>query len=593
MNARVLRVIFIPLLVALICVGLMNYDFITPPDSQIIKDVNFKSCSGESISVVSLPDNWRSDERSDLECGTYEFKFDALEQQKKVAILIPSYRFNITFHINDIELSKSKGRRNQVLPFYTEIPAQVLNQGENIVRIELHSEPKGEGFLDEIIIGESSQLSSLEKRLSFLRYDTLKIIAIIVLIFAGISFFLYFAEREAKEFLYFSLLSCAWVVHIFNFIWSDPIFPTYVWMKIVLCGVLTFGTFGCLFVGAFLDVKFPRIDKAVKIIALVWYPTLVLLPPDIFMLVGQFVLMPYILLVGFLTAYKFLTKLQSTSILSVSDMYLGLNTAIIVTGINDVALMMNLIDDSIIFYLNYSAAGLVLSIWFHMFSKYFQLLKAKDRFSQVLQNELSTQRENLEASLKRERTVIEKNAALNERDNMMRDLHDSLGSRLISMIRLSNSNQKTHDLAQETLDELRFMTTPLRIEDRDVVTLLATFREQRLSRLEEAGYKVSWSVEDIDEPLEWNTQQAMEFLRILDELLGNSIKHGNEDGIQISLSKDPQLKLSVANTVSLSDTLSTDSAGAGLDNIRIRSQKIGAQFRYRLDERRYVAEITW
>jgi len=175
------------------------------------------------------------------------------------------------------------------------------------------------------------------------------------------------------------------------------------------------------------------------------------------------------------------------------------------------------------------------------------LLKLEKNFSNVLESELSTQKQNLRASLKRERDAIEKNAALNERDNVMRDLHDSLGSRLISLIRLSSGEQKTQVLAQETLDELRFMTTPLRVEDRDIVTLLATFREQRLSRLEQAGYTVNWSVEFISDPPQWNTQQAMEFLRILDELLGNALKHGTDDGITISLSKDPKLKLSFVN----------------------------------------------
>ena len=108
-------------------------------------------------------------------------------------------------------------------------------------------------------------------------------------------------------------------------------------------------------------------------------------------------------------------------------------------------------------------------------------------------------------------------------------------------------------LAQETLDELRFMTTPLRVEDRDIVTLLAAFREQRLNRLEEAGYKVAWSVEDVPDPPEWNTQQAMEFLRILDELLGNALKHGKDDGVTICLTEEPKLKLSFINNATQSD----------------------------------------
>jgi len=572
----------------------MTRDFVPPAGSLVIESTDFyPGCSNHSTETRTLPDNWRSDSRSELDCGAYEFEFDMLDTQEVTGVLVPSYRFHITFRVNEIEFARSKGRRNSIIPFYIEIPAEILEKGMNKVRIELRSEPLGQGFLDKIVIGDPTKLQAIEHRLSLVRFMLLQIISVIILIFSGISIFLYLVERDAVEFLYFSLLSIAWVVHIFNFIWSDPIFPIYIWMKMVLCAVLTFATFGTLFVSVFLDAKFARIDKIIKFMALIWYPVLILLPFDKFMLVGQFILMPYVLAIGFLTAYKFIVKLQSTSLFEVGDMFLALSIAILVTGINDVALMMNIIDSSVIFYLNYSAAMLILGIWFHIFSKYFRLLKLEKNFSNVLESELSTQKQNLRASLKRERDAIEKNAALNERDNVMRDLHDSLGSRLISLIRLSSGEQKTQVLAQETLDELRFMTTPLRVEDRDIVTLLATFREQRLSRLEQAGYTVNWSVEFISDPPQWNTQQAMEFLRILDELLGNALKHGTDDGITISLSKDPKLKLSFVNRVAAGNPHNSESAGAGLTNIHMRAQKIAANFRYTADKDRYVAEIHW
>ena len=586
-----MRVIFIAVFVAIACIILMNKDFITPSDSLVIESADFRPCSSQSSMRVTLPDNWRSNARTDLECGVYEFNFNADEQKNSIGILIPSYRFTINFLINGIELSKSKAPRNQILPFYTDVPSQILEQGENRISIKLLSAPTGEGFIDKIIIGEPDRLAKLDQKLTFLRYNILQIIAVIVIIFAGISFFLYFAEGEAQEFLYFSLLSCAWVVHILNFLWSDPIFPMHVWMKIVQCGVLTFATFGCLFVGKFLNLEFPRIDKIVKVMALIWYPVIIFLPFETFMSVVKFVLMPYILFVAFLTVYKFFAKFKSSSIFAVSDMYLGLNFAIIVTGTYDIALMMNFIDNSIIFYLNYSAAGLVLCIWFHMFSKYFYLLQTEKNFSDVLQDELLTQKENLEASLKRERKVIEKNAALSERDNLMRNLHDSLGSRLISLIRLSSSSKKTQALAQETLDELRFMTTPLRIEDRDIVTLLAMFREQRLNRLEEAGYKVTWSVADISTSPEWNTEQAMEFLRILDELLGNALKHGTDNGVSLTLTDTPYLRLVFEN--STNQNTKPLNNGAGLNNIRMRSKKVGADFSYTTNEHVFTTTIQW
>jgi len=568
---------------------LVQHRFAVPEGSLQISQAQFAICDEVASRQVSLPDNWRSDARSSQFCGRYTIHFDRVEALESLAILVPTYRFHLSARINDQLLGKSEHQRNQIVPFYAEIPQHLLAEENNTLELTLTSSPVGEGFFDSVVLGSSVQLNDLRKRMQFWRVWLPQMLAIVIAVFGVISLLMFLTDIKRREYFYFGLFSLAWVVHMTNLLWMDITIPTYLWTRIVFFAVVSFATFGCLFASEFLQNINHRRDKVLISIWFAWAVALFIVGQEQLLFVAQFLAIPYSMTLGFVAAGNFLRATNFWNLSSIAVLYLAQNLAIIVVGIHDVGLTLNIVDKSIVFYLHFVGPLLILSIGAHMLVRYVTLLRTEQRFSGALQAELATERVQLQSALARERSAIESSAAQRERDGLMRDLHDSLGARLVSLVHLSGEGSASGKAAQETLDELRFMTTPLRTKDGDITVLLANFREKRLQKLEDAGLAVYWRIEDIDSPPTWTAGESMDFLRLLDELLSNILKHGTGNQIKIELTDAPIL-LTISNPHGGRTVIGEK--GVGLQSLALRSEKIGASFDYEITEDEFIARFT-
>ncbi|MGB3072504.1 MAG: ATP-binding protein [Ottowia sp.] len=118
---------------------------------------------------------------------------------------------------------------------------------------------------------------------------------------------------------------------------------------------------------------------------------------------------------------------------------------------------------------------------------------------------------------------------LNERQRVMREMHDGVGSSLMSALRLvENQPAAQVDVAQvlrECIDDLKIAIDSLEPVDADLLALLANLRFRLGPRLEGAGLTLHWAVQDVP-PLPWlDAQSALHVLRILQEVLTNIVKH--------------------------------------------------------------------
>jgi signal transduction histidine kinase len=153
----------------------------------------------------------------------------------------------------------------------------------------------------------------------------------------------------------------------------------------------------------------------------------------------------------------------------------------------------------------------------------------------ALAEQLRLQQLELQAA-ERERTI------LNERQRLLRDLHDGVGASLISALKMIEHGRLSLDDAatvlRECLDELRLVVDSLEPLEHDLVTLLASLRYRLGGRLERAGIAIDWQMGEVP-PLPWlDARAALEVLRILQELLSNILKHARATRVRISVNLD-------------------------------------------------------
>ena len=173
-------------------------------------------------------------------------------------------------------------------------------------------------------------------------------------------------------------------------------------------------------------------------------------------------------------------------------------------------------------------------------------------------------------------------AATEERHRILQDMHDGVGSQLLSTLMLAQNTvlpQATLvGLLQECLDDMRLVIDSLTPDDRDLLPVLGNFRYRMESRFRSLNLQFEWLTHDMPESLELEPDVGLNILRTLQEALANILKHAHAQRVTVDISYRPNLlRIRVADDgCGLSAT--SGIKGRGVSNMRTRAQKIGASF---------------
>lgn len=196
-------------------------------------------------------------------------------------------------------------------------------------------------------------------------------------------------------------------------------------------------------------------------------------------------------------------------------------------------------------------------------------LLAKD-----LAAELSRQQQRL-IEVENERTL------LLERQRLMRDMHDGLGSTLTSSLAAAErgliTQSEVAELLRDCVDDLRAVLDSLEPVEHDLVALLAMLRFRLGRRLDAAGMALDWSMGDLP-TLGWlGPSQALQVMRVVQEALANAVKHAHASRVRIEASHDHgMVHVRVADDGCGFD-VAAPRAGRGLRLLRQRAQHLGCQ----------------
>ena len=176
-----------------------------------------------------------------------------------------------------------------------------------------------------------------------------------------------------------------------------------------------------------------------------------------------------------------------------------------------------------------------------------------------------------------------KKGVMDERERIMRDLHDDVGGRLLDLIHKSKTPQESRT-AREALESLREVIY-FSMEDQQKIPLdeaVARWRYQFHERLLDMTVEPFWSWPESDKNYLLTARQVINIGKVLQEAVNNALKHTQPYGIKISGHQTQnELVLSICN-----DGLSGDSkkdnnlalfSGKGFHNMKKRAEELGGK----------------
>jgi signal transduction histidine kinase len=187
------------------------------------------------------------------------------------------------------------------------------------------------------------------------------------------------------------------------------------------------------------------------------------------------------------------------------------------------------------------------------------------------------------------------NAALEERNRLARELHDSVAQALFSISLFIDAArmalhtnkpevvdehlQELTQLAREAMADMRLMIFELRPPDLEKVGL-AGFLQKRIESVEaRSGFQASFEAEgEIHLPLE----QEAELYRIAQEALNNIAKHAQASRVLVRLTREGNcVRMSIEDDgVGFDPSKIEQKGGHGFTNMQERAAMIGASFTF-------------
>lgn len=252
-------------------------------------------------------------------------------------------------------------------------------------------------------------------------------------------------------------------------------------------------------------------------------------------------------------------------------------------GCHDWGLHNNYLSIEYIYLEPYSNIGAFLICMHIMFRRYLHASENIRQLNQSLAFRLQEREDELKLSHQRLREIEHRQILSLERQRLMQDMHDGMGSSLLIALLSAERGKLDSDMLADVLktciDDLKLTIDSMEPMESDLLLLLATLRFRLAPSLERAGIVLFWDIENVP-ALDWlDPRNALNILRIVQEAFSNTIKHTQATEIRIATSYDDvHVRVTVSdNGQGFSLRSVSGRKGKGLSNQLRRADSIGAQ----------------
>jgi len=215
-------------------------------------------------------------------------------------------------------------------------------------------------------------------------------------------------------------------------------------------------------------------------------------------------------------------------------------------------------------------------------TRFIRALGALEGINQTLEARVAEREKELAANYVRMFALERENAAAQERQRIMRDLHDGLGSKLfVSLSRVERGAMASGEIADALrgcIADMRLALDSLAPREQDLRSALGNFLFRWRSQLLACGMRLTWNIDLPDEALQLSPHASLQLLRVAQEALTNVVKHAGASTVHVQLRLvQGELELEVRDNGIGAAGVGDDSCGRGLTNMRSRAGQLGGR----------------
>ena len=222
-------------------------------------------------------------------------------------------------------------------------------------------------------------------------------------------------------------------------------------------------------------------------------------------------------------------------------------------------------------------------------SRNIRLFRSMEEYNEQLATELAARETEIADAYAERQEVARQQALLTERQRIMRDMHDGMGGRLMSIAAQLKAQGSAApppaalaDELMEALDELRLIVDSLDTAGDDLGMALGAFRARMEGKLAAAGIESEWTIDEHAAETTLSATAILDIYRIMQEACANMLRYSGADHFEVALRarEDGAVVLEMADNGIGLEGDADQTGGKGLANMRSRAALLGGQIAF-------------
>jgi signal transduction histidine kinase len=438
------------------------------------------------------------------------------------------------------------------------------------------------GAISSVWLGSTTQLHAMFETRRLWQNRMPQITSSIFLVLGIFALAFWLRRRQATAQLFFFVLSVLFYVRNLHYYLDDPVVPEewFTWLTLNSLGWLIVVV--CWFAFRLQTHRYRWVERALT--GAMTLASLLSMPLGwLNASLGLMYSVAYLIFIG--VSFGVTSLLTYAALRSRSREYgllaviLWLNLGL---GVHDWMLTTWRTNVESVYLLPFGVLALFVMFLASVLRDYLAALSASEKAGVLLEARLAERERELRESYAKLRAVEQAQVLSQERQRLMREMHDGLGSALMSsLVAVERGQMQTADIAQvlrECVDDLKLAIDSLEPVGDDLLVLLATLRYRLEPRLQAAGINLSWQVDSVPRLTWLNPGAALDIMRMMQEILTNALKHAHAHSISVATQlRGDQVVITISDDGVGFDPNALIDAGRGLKNLRRRAADVGGE----------------
>lgn len=236
--------------------------------------------------------------------------------------------------------------------------------------------------------------------------------------------------------------------------------------------------------------------------------------------------------------------------------------------------------------LHFGSNTLLVAMGALLTARFLRTLHSLEELNRTLETRVADRERALAANYARLAALEREHAAAEERQLIMRDLHDGLGSQLFtSLSRVERGDMDEGQIAvtlRACIADMRLALDALASGEHDLGAALGNFRFRWEAQLLAAGVRSGWDIDLPEDGATLSPHAALQLLRVAQEALTNVLKHAQATRVELRLRPvGEMLEMEIEDNGRGLGAEPGRQGGHGLHNMRSRAQRLGGTLELR------------